>query len=78
MTVAELIKVLQTKNPEALVVRDDVDSEFLISEVHELRELQVRLLAYKNTAHVQFFEAKPLERRGWHSVLGAVDAVIIK
>jgi hypothetical protein len=78
MTVAELIALLQTKNPDALVVREDYESEFLISEVLELRNIEVRVLAYKNTTHVQFFEAKPLERRGWHSVLGAVDAVVIK
>ncbi len=50
----------------------------MIVQVHEIRNIEVRLIAYNNTTHVKFFEAKPIERRGWHSVLGAVDAVVLK
>lgn len=78
MNVKELIELLQTHNPEALVVLPDTASDFEISEARELRAVEVRLLGYKGMSFVQFWEAEPPAGERWVKFLGAVDAVILE
>jgi hypothetical protein len=76
--VQELIAILQTHSPEALVVLPDTASDFDITEVRAVRAVEVRLLEYKGMSFVQFWDAKPPESERWLKVFGAVDAVILE